>query len=62
MRGLFCARVVIYGDVAAGVFSLPVSRPSVATSVEKRREALHSLQVPELLPLGDAVPPELRFE
>lgn len=34
----------------------------VATAVEMRREALRSLRVPELLPLGDAVPPELRFE
>jgi K+-sensing histidine kinase KdpD len=34
----------------------------VVTAVEMRREALRGLRVAALLPLGDAVSPELRFE
>jgi len=35
---------------------------TAAIAVEMRREALRRLRIAELLPLGDAVPPELRFE
>jgi len=34
----------------------------VATAVEMRRAALRELRIAEMLPLGDALPPELRFE
>jgi anti-sigma regulatory factor (Ser/Thr protein kinase) len=34
----------------------------VATAVEMRREALCGLRISELLPLGETMPPELRFE
>jgi hypothetical protein len=34
----------------------------VAIAVEIRRDTLRGLRIAELLPLGDAVPPELRFE
>jgi hypothetical protein len=34
----------------------------VGIAVEMRRESLRGLRIAELLPLGDSVPPELRFE
>ena len=45
-----------------GVMRNDVTWQGVATGVEMRREALRGLRISELLPLGDAVPPELRFE
>lgn len=47
---------------AGGLLPNDLAWQGVAIAVELRRASLRRLRVAELLPLGDAVPPELRFE
>jgi hypothetical protein len=59
--------LVLTGDAfqrqtGGGVLRGNVGWQGVATAVEMRRAALRGLRIAEMLPLGDALPPELRFE
>lgn len=47
---------------AGGFLASDTEWQGVAIAVEMRRESLRDLRIAELLPLGDAAPPELRFE
>jgi hypothetical protein len=60
-------RLVLTGDAyqrqrGGAVLRDGAAWQGVVTAVEMRREALRGLRVAALLPLGDAVSPELRFE
>jgi len=49
-------------ESAGGFLASDTEWQGVAIAVEMRRESLRDLRIAELLPLGDAAPPELRFE